>query len=216
MDDLKEKTKEVCEMKDNLIREVSPMIQSGVFCETVDGCAVGQVIDMIKDLADAEKNIAKACYYKKIVEAMEKEGERANMLTELSMMDDRAGYDNYRYPSSGRFAPTGSGKKYGYPDNGSESSPMRMSSGGNRSGNTGRYGYPMDNTHGMAYNEYSDAKRYFHESNSPEAKQEMAEHANRHMRETIDTTKEIWADAKPEMKKEFKRNMMELLKTVPD
>lgn len=253
MGDLKDKVKEICELKEKLICETMPFVNAGVFSDGIDGPGVGQAIDMIKDLADAEKNIYKACYYKTVVEAMEEEKERKELMREMGMSDDnqgRMGYDNWRYPSSGRFAPEGSGQYYGYPidyhmdptemrygyssNSGSSNSGNRGGGNSNRgnsnSGNYGtgsnsnsggrsnsnRYGYPMDPQHGMAYNSYDDARRYYHESQDPNAKREMSEYANEHLDEALHTTKDIWSDAKPEKKKEFKKHMMELLKTIPD
>ena len=80
---------------------------------------------------------------------------------------------------------------------------------------SGRYGYPMDERHGMAYNEYNDARRHYQESKDPEAKKEMSEHAKKHLHEVLDTTEDIWADARPEAKKEFKERMMKLMKDIP-
>lgn len=71
--------------------------------EGVDTKEMGEVIDMVKDLAEAEKAVWEKCYYEKIVEAMKDEEE------EMKIMGlSRAGYDRWR-TSSGRFAPKGTG-----------------------------------------------------------------------------------------------------------
>lgn len=268
MSDVKEKAKKICEMKDELICQVKPMISQGVFCEGVDGMAVGQVVDMIKDLCEAEKDMYKACYYKTVVEAMDDAEENREdfieMMGKAAIMaafngedNDRMGYDNWRY-SSGRFAPKGSGHYAGYTDPkmmkkaypdyyenpnmrnienmqmetgmmGYTPHNMNMSGANNyNSGNSGyphmtgmthrsgRYGYPMDERYGMPYNEYEDAKKHYNESKDPMAKKEMEEHADKHLMDTIATTKAIWKDAKPERQKEFKKHMMELLKDIPN
>ena len=104
MSEVKEKAKKICEMKDELISQVKPMISQGVFCEGVDGMAVGQVVDMIKDLCEAEKDIHKACYYKTVVEAMDDAEENkedfVEMMGKAAIMaafngedNDRMGYD---------------------------------------------------------------------------------------------------------------------------
>lgn len=272
MKELEEKAKKICELKDALICQVKPYVDAGVFCETVDGMAVGQVVDMIKDLCDAEKNLFKGAYYKSVVKAMKEAEEEEKMMEKLGYNKmDRAGYDNWRY-SSGRFAPTGKGHYAGYmpPEmnrypyfdnpvarneevlqdrmgmlgysNGGNTANSSNQGGGSRGGNAsnssgssnmnrysssssnsggysssrrGRYGYPMDERRSEAYNDYEDAKRYYHESHDPEAKKDMEEHAKKHLKEVLDTTGEIWSGAKPETKKEFKEEMMKLLKDLP-
>lgn len=84
----------------------------------VDTKEMGEVVDIIKDLAEAEKAVWEACYYKEIVEAMEEEEEFQEMLYK----EGRAGYDRWR-TSKGRFAPKGHGHE----------TSMAMA--------TGRYGY---------------------------------------------------------------------------
>lgn len=69
--------------------------------EGVDTKEMGEVIDMVKDLADAEKSVWEKCYYESIVEAMEKAEEEEEAL-------GRMGYDRWRN-SKGRFAPKGHG-----------------------------------------------------------------------------------------------------------
>lgn len=71
--------------------------------EGVDTKEMGEVIDMVKDLAEAEKAAWEKCYYEKIVEAMKEEEEEAKQ-----MGMTRSGYDRWR-TSSGRFAPKGTG-----------------------------------------------------------------------------------------------------------
>ncbi len=266
MKELEEKAKKICDLKDSLMCQVKPYIDCDLFCSDVDGMAVGQVVDMIKDLCDAEKNLFKGAYYKSVVKAMKEAEEEQEMMRKMGMCEpmgygpDRRsmhmGYDAWRYPSSGRFAPTGSGQHYGYmpqemrdrwPDfndpvmgneemlqegmgmlgynggSGSRSSNGNSQNGSNNNSDmssygrsrSGRYGYPMNDRYGMPYNEYEDAKRYYHESKDPEAKKEMAEHAKHHLKDVIETTEDIWDDAKPEAKKEFKEHMMKLLKDIP-
>lgn len=258
MHEVNEKAKKICALKDTLMCQVTPYIESGVFCNGVPGEAVGEVVDMIKDLCDAEKNLYKACYYKTVTEAMKKaetDNEEwakmiamAGMVSCLGQNDDtgRMGYDNWRY-ASGRFAPTGKGHYAGYMPQemrypefmdpvaeneemlqkntgllGSDGKDRRAMQGNagypHRSMNPsrhGRYGFPMDDKHGLAYNEYEDARKYYHESKDPEAKKEMEEHAKHHLEDVIETTEDIWEDAKPETRKEFKEHMMKLLKDMP-
>lgn len=103
-----EKLKELNEIKHDLIDAVKAELAHGV--QNVNTSEMGEVIDMIKDLASAEKDCMEACYYEAVTEAMEEYDEGDSK---------RMGYDRWRY-ASGRFAPKGRGT-YGYLP-----SPMRM------------------------------------------------------------------------------------------
>lgn len=91
MEETKKKVDKIKDTKDRLVDALNGEIAKGV--EKVDAEEAGAITDMIKDLAEAEKECWEACYYKSIVEAMDesKEGERM-------------GYDRYRY-ANGEFAP---------------------------------------------------------------------------------------------------------------
>lgn len=84
------KMKELADMKATLVSTLKSQLSN---IDTADTKEVGEVVDMIKDLAEAEKYCYEACYYKSVIEAME-EGE-----------DDRYGYSrprtNYRMSGSG-------------------------------------------------------------------------------------------------------------------
>lgn len=75
--------------------------------ENVDPVEMGQVTDMLKDLAEA-------MYYRTLTKAMDE-----SETDEIMEMFDRYGdggrrfYDNYRY-ANGRFAPKGRGTRRGY------------------------------------------------------------------------------------------------------
>lgn len=92
-----EKLKDIVEIKHDLVEAVKAEMAQGI--EQVDTEEMGEVIDMIKDLAQAEKSCMEAAYYELVCEAMQG--------------DDTAGYDRWRY-SSGRFAPKGRGSVRGY------------------------------------------------------------------------------------------------------
>ena len=97
-----EKLKELNEIKHTLIDAVKAQVASGL--ETVDTQELGEVVDMIKDFASAEKDCMEACYYEAIIDAMRDGGEE----------EGRYGYDRWRY-ASGRYAPKGRGTRtYGY------------------------------------------------------------------------------------------------------
>lgn len=96
MHELEQKLKPIGEMKEKLTAWCKMELDKGKDC--VDTKEMGEVIDMIKDLAEAEEKCVKAAMYKMDVRAMK----------EREQTGGRMGYDNWRY-SSGRFAPKGSG-----------------------------------------------------------------------------------------------------------
>lgn len=72
----------ICKMKDKLCEYACHQMDRGL--EQVDTHEMGMVVDMIKDLAEAEKSCLEADYYESVVEAME-------------------GDDRYGYSSDGRY-----------------------------------------------------------------------------------------------------------------
>ncbi len=61
---------DICELKESLVALVKTEFSGGL--ENVDTHEAGEIIDMIKDLYEAEKDAAKACYYNTVIEAMDK------------------------------------------------------------------------------------------------------------------------------------------------
>lgn len=62
-------TKQIYKLKEELIKYVDDQFSKrGV--QNVNTGEMGQVVDMIKDLAEAEHHCWEACYYKSVVEAM--------------------------------------------------------------------------------------------------------------------------------------------------
>lgn len=108
MHEIEEKVKEICEMKNKLISWTKDELDKGKDC--VNTQEAGDVVDMIKDLADAEKNCWKAAYYKAVVKAMYEYEDDVEV--DPSRVR-RMGYDNYRY-NSGRYAPKGHGHYVGH------------------------------------------------------------------------------------------------------
>lgn len=96
------KTTPICEMKDKLVSWAQEAMMNGK--QDINTEEMGKVVDMIKDLAEAEEKCWKACYYKKVIEAMQETPQ------------GRMGYDNWR-SADGRFADKGTGTYYGYMPN---------------------------------------------------------------------------------------------------
>lgn len=68
-------THKIFEIKKKLIDEVESEIERMGSVKNMDTRELGMVIDMIKDLSEAEEKCWKACYYKSVVEAMDAENE---------------------------------------------------------------------------------------------------------------------------------------------
>lgn len=84
MHEVKAKVEQLGNLKTMLMDAMAAQMSNGIQC--VDTCEAGQVVDMIKDLADAEEKCWKACYYQKIVEAMHEAKEDQEAMMRLSMM----------------------------------------------------------------------------------------------------------------------------------
>lgn len=185
-----EKTRKLCDLKDRLL----DFATTAASVETCNVEGLGQVIDMVKDLCEAEEKLWKACYYHKIVEEMVKEGDGS----------DRFGYDPWRY-SSGRYAPKGHGHRAGYMP---EGDPRMWAS------------EPMldprdsDGIHRGTYDKYRDARRHYTETGKSADKDEMSHHAKMYMTEAMGTFRDIWKDADPEMKTSMKTQVAALAKEL--
>lgn len=102
--------KRIHEMEEKLTEIALCEINKGIEC--VNTAEMGTVIDMIKDLACAEKEAREAKEMEKEEEDEKKENEYFLKKLKEEYGDEegeRRFYDNYRYKSSGRFAPKGSG-----------------------------------------------------------------------------------------------------------
>lgn len=218
------KLKDICEMKETLTAWVKTEMCKGVAsCQAEE---LGEVVDMIKDLAEAEKCCYEACYYKSVIKAMEEYEEDDE--------EGRMGYNSRRY-ASGRYAPAGHGHLSGYtaphhmgnwPYMDSMDENMRMgyrntSSGGSSENQNGSYsdrmGYSSENDprYGSAYNQYKMARRHYTSSNSPSDKEEMNRHANDHVADSIATFREIYKTSDPELKKRMKSDLSKLIAEMP-
>lgn len=224
---------DICKIKKDLIENLKAEINMVGF-DKMDTMETGQIIDMIKDLAEAEKSCMEACYYKKVVEAMEEAEEDP---------DGRMGYNTRRY-ANGRYAPKGRGTRMGYipemampnqypyihaylndPEDFENETHDRYgyqpSGAGNRSQSGSRMGYDMDwdpdddPKQSREYNEYKRAKRHYSETKSPEDKRKMDEHAMKHVNQTMDSFREMWRDADPNMRKRMKADLTTLVGEMP-
>lgn len=198
-------------IKTDLIEELKHELRCKGF-HGVETMEIGQIVDMIKDLAQTEKDCMKACYYGAMVDEMY--GEEHN---------ERMGYDHWRY-SSGRFAPTGKGHySRGYTPMDPMHIPPHMDrmgyptsqTGTTKRATAGRMGYIPDEMMGGRYSrpfdDYKEAKRFYTETKDPHEKEKMDHHAKEHVEEAVDSFREIWDDANPELKRDMKGKLSKLL-----
>lgn len=218
MHEVKEKARKLCALKDEILDYAS----SSIKCDQMDVDTAGKVVDMVKDLCEAEKDLYKAKYYCTAAEGM---------LGELDDdgSEDRMGYDNWRTPS-GRFAPKGSGNyrpnqagphtRSGYPWPAEGDWRPEFDKGHMMDGrDPGRMGYSdpdyekvmRDERHGRAYKDWKMARRHYTETKSDGDRQEMSEHAKEHVADTIMTIKEIWQDADPALRTKMKADLTTLV-----
>lgn len=93
IDELESKMYELCGMKERLISDLRSYLSRGV--DYIDAKEAGEVADMIKDLAEAEKLAYEACYYKTVIKAMEDNDDYDE--------DGPMGYNSNRSSSTGRY-----------------------------------------------------------------------------------------------------------------
>lgn len=202
---------ELCDLKKDLIKIfASELHTKGVDDLDTKDCA--EVADMIKDLAEAEKACMEACYYETVIKAMEKADEEDER-------EGRMGYNAYRY-ANGRYAPKGRGTRRGYTPEMGMMNPYLYDPDFEEEMERGRLGYqgedPEDDPRqSREYNEYKRAKRHYSETKSPEDKRKMDEHAMKHVNQAMDSFREMWRDADPNMRKRMKADLTTLVGEMP-
>lgn len=197
----------ICCCKEKLLEWIGAEMSCGPEGACLD--ALGKLTDMVKDLAEAEAECAEACekeakeaYYWSIVEAMHS--------------GERAGYDKYRYMSTGQYAPKGHGTRSGYSTKGN---PRGLGEPDHLPPHIGRMGYPLpDDMIPPVYNdpynpiygqEDVGGPWYYHEGEDRHMTQEEK------VRSTMDNMKEMWHNADPALKKEMKSDMSNLINDIP-
>lgn len=202
---------ELCDLKKDLIKIfASELHTKGVDDLDTKDCA--EVADMIKDLAEAEKACMEACYYETVIKVMEKADEEDER-------EGRMGYNAYRY-ANGRYAPKGRGTRRGYTPEMGMMNPYLYDPDFEEEMEKGRLGYqgedPDDDPRqSREYNEYKRAKRHYSETKSPEDKRKMDEHAMKHVNQAMDSFREMWRDADPNMRKRMKADLTTLVGEMP-
>lgn len=183
--------------------------------ENIDPCEMGQVTDMMKDLAEA-------MYYRTLMKSMEESSadETMEMLERLG--DGRRFYDNYRY-SNGRFAPKGRGTRRGYDEPPYFHMTPEMYRGMEHDRdidrNYGRMYYTEPATSGMNMTEsgYDKAKRHYtetkemHKANTAEDKEHKMKSLENYMKELSGDITELLTDMTAEERTMLKSKLSTLV-----
>lgn len=188
----------------------------------------GQHLEELEKWTEIAKNIV--CYDKdyNIVEAM-KEAENDDNMRAIEMYEDypeRRYYDNYRYKTSGRFAPNGKGSYI--PRRGYDEPPYYRMDPDMYREHTPEYYRDMDRKDGKMYytepitmeSRYDKAKRGYEESkmthkdNTPEHKQAKMKDLEMYLKELSEDVTQLLADATPEERSMVKNKMQVLTQKI--
>lgn len=207
----------ICDIKNKLVESLETELMKGVECADTEEC--GKVTDMIKDLAKAEKDCLEAEYYKSVIEAMDSESGEDSL-------NDRLGYNRNRSASTGRYT-SGRGShrthnqsgsmrstRMGYNDKYDLSEPYWDESWRTGSESMDRIREMEDPRYGKAYNKWRMSKKHYHETKSQHDREEMSESAKEHMNDTVMTLKEMWKEADPELRREMKVHLDNLVREM--
>ena len=176
-------------MKQILTDEMCKRVCGNV--ESVDTQEAGEIIDMIKDLAAAQRYSAQAMYYDTVVEAMDKEWcERVGYTPDP---DDGYFEDEYGAPMRDEMR-----RKH------NDSNLSRMLRGI-------RSEEEFDPRYGKSFNEFRTAKRHYTENHSSTDKQAMDLHATEHVMDSMMTLREIWQDVDPTLRQKMKADLTKLV-----
>ena len=215
----------ICDAKKRLVESVVAELSQGI--DRINADELSKAVDMIKDLAEAEKLCHEACYYESIVEAMEESSEQEH--------GDRYGYRRQTMPKSieppyiyyddgvmPMNARMGFPKSMGRSMNRGSTRRGRDSMGRFTSG--GRSGYDdgemwdddgqddwSDPRYGQAYNAYRNARKHYTETHTQTDKEMMDRKANEHIADTVATIRDMWKDADPALRKRMKADFSTLL-----
>lgn len=196
-----EKYEDICDLKKSILKYVTGQIADGLSADAQEVAILGEYVDMLKDLAEAEKSCQEACYYESVVEAMSDSG----MTQRMGYNPNRNRMGQYSDGRAGNGENTRSSRsnsdRQGYRD-----PYMRMMPGNDRE----TWGDDWSPRYGEAFNRFRSAKRHYTETHSEKDHQAMKEHANEHMAETMMTLREMWDDADPDLKARMKADLTKL------
>ena len=186
--------------------------------ENVDTCEMGQVVDMIKDLNEAE-------YKAVIVKAMKKADEEKEEYDKMLLRElkeeygedaGRRFYDHYRY-SDGRFAPKGHGSyRRGY----EEPPYYHMTPEMYRDMDRDTHSRMYYTDTGMNESGYDRAKRTYtetkemHRGNTPEDKKAKMQELERYAKSLTEDVVEMVSDMSDEEKNLLRTKMQILMQKI--
>ena len=184
--------------------------------ENVDTCEMGQVVDMIKDLNEAEY---KAVIVKDMKKADEEKEEYDKMLLrelkeEYGEDTGRRFYDHYRY-SDGRFAPKGHGTYRGYSEPYYHMTPEMY-----RDMDRDTHSRMYYTETGMNESGYDRAKRTYtetkemHRGNTPEDKKAKMQELERYAKSLTEDVVEMVSDMSDEEKNLLRTKMQILMQKI--
>lgn len=214
------KIEELKKMKERFMCALCQQMDAGL--ENLDTKEAGDVVDMIKDLAEAEAKCMEAKYYQSVICAMEEAGENGMDPEDMEMMWQGMAMDNMRRG----YNPNRSSRTGRYTSNRGGQNGNSMRSSGNGNSSRGYPYYPDNEPHtpeyddhndgpmerfGRPYNEYRKFRRNYTETKSREDKMEMDRHAKEHIDDAVSTMQDIWNSSDPELKKKMKQDLTNLL-----
>lgn len=233
--------KRIHEMMENLTAYAECELKKATECENYDINVIGGIIDMVKDLADAEKNarIAKAMQEEEDEEEAAEKYILKEFMDKLGEDDGRRFYDRWRY-KSGRFAPKGRGHRSGYTpylhmmDDMYDDEPFMpeltnyrmgypMSRDGMRSrdmgehyerSDDGRMGRTGSSRYGKSYDRYDTARRHYHDSKDMESMKEMEESFGDILDDFGEIADDTWKDLTPEQKNKQKPKINQMIQKL--
>lgn len=222
-----EEVNQLCEIQKKLTDMFECEIDEGkenVACHTEK---LGEISDMVKDMAEAAKYTMKKKYYEMLICDMMMEDEDLHEI-------GRMGYDNWRH-ANGHFAKKGTGKNVGHgshlrmgypwPHNMRPYDPLPFFEDEeimhDRDPHHGM-GYPMDGIYrdftemrpsekGRLYDEYKMARKHYTSSHDEKDHHHMDDKIMEHTIETSEIMGEMWRDASPETRKQMKSSLRQLL-----
>lgn len=107
--------------------------------------------------------------------------------------------------------------RMGYSDGRGGRSGNYGNSGGQES-NSGRYGYSEGNRggsrRGETYDRYRDNRRHYTDTKDLESKKKMDESMKEYMDDAMDSVKEMWKDADPQLKQSMKAELTKLVQQL--
>lgn len=201
---------EIKEMKKKLSGWLKEELECGKDYVACHYEAIGEIVDMVKDLAETEEKCMKAKYYETVTEAMH-EYDHGDMEEE----EGPYGYDHYRY-ASGRFAPKGHGhySAAGYTAPTFKSNVRVHDPHMDGSFKMGYQDMESRTGKGKTYDEFDDARRHYSDTGKAEDLREMNDKLGKHLSNTIEQIREMADVANPEMRKKLKRDVSGLMDEI--